>query len=203
MSAPDRFRIATANGKNLLDSGSHHASGDDFVEPPHNEAMDAVGRQELDAKLEAVKADARASIAESSKETIAAIGQTNTQIASLQGQMLAEMQGLRADFATMLKDVAKEMAEAKVAAATSGEKVAGLQGSIAEVRGSIAAAQGSIDGLKSSISMFQWVIGVAVAVAAIGVAWLQLDLAKQPTAPASAERPIAEQAANPTSAKQK
>lgn len=133
---------------------------------------DGYTRTEMDAKLDSVRADLRASLAEASKETTSSISQINVQIASMQGQMLAEMQGLRADFATMLKDVAKEMADAKVAAAGTGEKVAGLQGSIAEVRG-------SIDGLKSSISMFQWIIGVVVAIAAIGVGWLQYDLAKQ------------------------
>ncbi len=140
-------------------------------ETAHNPPMTEVTRELLDAKLDSVRAEVRASIAESSKETVAAMGQLNTQMATMQGQMLTEMQGLRADFANMLKDVTKEMAATGVAVATVGGKVDGLEG--------------KVDGLKSSINMLQFVVGTVVAVAAIIIGILQYDIAKNPPATAA------------------
>jgi hypothetical protein len=137
------------------------------VEKAHNPPMTEVTRELLDAKLDSVRAEVRASIAESSKETVAAMGQLNTQMATMQGQMLTEMQGLRADFANMLKDVTKEMAATGVAVANVGGKVEGLEG--------------KVDGLKSSINMLQFVVGtVVVGGAAIIIGLMQVDLAKNP-----------------------
>lgn len=141
-------------------------------ETAHNRPMTDVTRELLDAKLDSVRAEVRASIAESSKETVAAMGQLNTQMATMQGQMLTEMQGLRADFAHMLKDVTKEMSATGVAVANVGGKVEGLEG--------------KVDGLKSSINMLQFVVGtVVVGGAAIIIGLMQYDLAKNPPPPAA------------------
>lgn len=154
-------------------------------ETAHNPTMTEVTRELLDAKLDSVRAEVRASIAESSKETVAAMGQLNTQMATMQGEMLTQMQGLRADFANMLKDVTKEMAATSVAVAGQGEKVANLDAKLAETRGAIQGVNGSIDGLKSSITTLQWVVATAAAVAAIVIGIMQIDLAKNPPTPAA------------------
>ena len=184
------------------------------------DAMTEVTRELLDAKLDSVRAEVRASIAESSKETVAAMGQLNTQMVAMQGQMLTEMQGLRADFANMLKDVTKEMAATNVNVSQLGEKIAGvsgkvdgfegkltgldgkitgLEGKIEGLDGKITGLDGKVTGLNSSISMLQWIVGSAIglativlAIGAIFVAWMQLDLVRQTSAP---QTPAATQSA--------
>lgn len=156
------------------------------------DAMTEVTRELLDAKLDSVRAEVRASIAESSKETVAAMGQLNTQMASMQGEMLTQMQGMRAEFANMAKEVAKELAATNVGVAQLNGKVEGLEGKIAGL-------DGKVTGLTTSISMLQWIVGSAIglativlAIGAIFVAWMQLDLARQTSAP---QTPAATQSA--------
>lgn len=162
------------------------------AEMAHNPTMTEVTRELLDAKLDSVRAEVRASIAESSKETVAAMGQLNTQMATMQGQMLTEMQGMRAEFANMAKEVAKELATTNVGVAQLNGKVEGLEGKIAGL-------DGKVTGLTTSISMLQWIVGSAIglativlAIGAIFVAWMQLDLARQTSAP---QTPAATQSA--------
>lgn len=209
----------------VLSALKNHTTAPKSQVPPqpetaHNPSMTEVTRELLDAKLDSVRAEVRASIAESSKETVAAMGQLNTQMATMQGQMLTEMQGLRADFANMLKDVTKEMAATNVNVSQLGEKIAGvsgkvdgfegkltgldgkitgLEGKIEGLDGKITGLDGKVTGLNSSISMLQWIVGSAIglativlAIGAIFVAWMQLDLARQTSAP---QTPAATQSA--------
>ncbi|MBK0415225.1 hypothetical protein JD974_12495 [Chromobacterium haemolyticum] len=95
--------------------------------------------------------------------------------------MRAEMAALRAENHVQFAEV-KALIQAQTSSFnTLGAKIDGVEKGL----------EGKIDGLKSSINMLQWVIGFAVAIAGIWVAYMQLKQAETPPPQAA---PIVQQA---------
>lgn len=84
--------------------------------------------------------------------------------------MQAEMASLRAENQIQFSEI-KSLIQAQTSTLnTLGAKIDGVEKGL----------EGKIDGLKSSINMLQWVIGIAVAIGGIWVAYMQLRQAETP-----------------------
>lgn len=109
-----------------------------------------IGREEHDAKLEALRQEMRADNAT-----------LRSDIASLSA-------AIQQTVGTMALGVADLKVEVK-------SNHAELKGAVAGVQGKFEGLEGKIDGVKSSITALQWIVGVLLAAAALYVAVKQAD----------------------------
>ncbi|QEZ47211.1 hypothetical protein [Cupriavidus oxalaticus] len=132
---------------------------------PHHEVMTSITREELDAKLDAVRSDGRATAAE-----------MKGQMSDLRADVAAQTNHLEAQFHQLRADITA--------------LVGGVGQSVARIEGRIDGVEGKIDGLKSSISMLQFIVGAALAAAAVWVGYQQLRIAQAPPAATQTTAPV-------------
>ena len=156
--------VPLANRAYLHASAAMNAAAN--VSRPHNEPMSTMTREELDAKLDAVRADMRASSADVRSELHA---------------MRAEFQSVRADYHDMRASVSDMRVAVTQDIASASKEVASLGMALSTSIGEI---KGSLDGVKTGLMTVQWLVGSLLAAAALYVAVAQFNAAP-PTAPPS------------------
>lgn len=109
----------------LKPAASMEGMGSGFWEPPHNEGMSAITREELDAKLDALRSDLRAGNAE----------------------LRADFHAMRADMANTRTAMAQELASV---ATTVGE----LKGSIDGVKTGLTTVQWLVGTLMAAAALY-------------------------------------------------